>query len=84
MRKYPSRAGVGREGNAGERVVSFEGADESVLEIRGACQKAIIRDIDGCKKGDCSFLEYSYARASDAKNSCPVRGDSSKMQSCCF
>lgn len=36
------------EGNAGERkVVAFEGADESVLEIRGACVKAVIRDIDG-------------------------------------
>jgi len=29
------------EGSAGEReVVSFEGADEPVLEIRDACQKA--------------------------------------------
>lgn len=73
------------EGNAGQReVVSFEKADESVLEIRRACQKAVIRGIDGCKKGDCSFLEYSYARASDANGSCPVGGESSKMQSCRF
>lgn len=78
------RLGKRREGNAGERVVLFEGADESVLEIRGACQRVIIRGIDGCKKSDCSFLEYSYARASDANSSCPVGGDSSKMQSCCF
>lgn len=40
------------EGNDGERrVVFFEGVDE----IRGACVKAAIRDIDGCEKGDCSF-----------------------------
>lgn len=39
------------EGNAGKReVISFEGADESVLETRGICQKVLIRGIDGCKK----------------------------------
>lgn len=29
----------------------FEGADGSALEIRGACEKAVVRGIDGCGKG---------------------------------
>lgn len=72
------------EGNDRERkVVLFEGADESVLEIRGACVKAVIRDIDGCEKGDCSFLGYSYAKASNASSSYTIGEESSVMQSCC-
>lgn len=37
-----------REDSTEGRVVLFEGADESVLEIRGACLKAVIRGMDGC------------------------------------
>lgn len=29
----------------------FEGANESALEIRGTCEKAVGRGIDGCGKG---------------------------------
>lgn len=64
-------------------MVFFEEADESVLEIRGACVKAVIRDIDGCEKGDCSFLGYSYAKASNASSSCTIGEESSVVQSCC-
>ena len=66
------------EGNAGAReVVSSEGADESVLEIYlykliYCLPKDSKRGIDGCKKGDCSFLEYSYARPNDANSFCPI------------
>lgn len=73
------------EGSAGERDgVSFEGADEeSVLEVRGACVKAVIRDTDGCEKGECSFLGCSCAKASNASSSCTIGEESSVMQSCC-
>lgn len=64
-------------------MVFFEGADEPVLEIRGACAKEVVRDTDGCEKGDCSFLGYSYAKASNAGSSYTIGDESSVMQSCC-
>lgn len=64
-------------------MVFFEGVDETVLEIGGACVKGVIRDIDGCEKCGCSFLGYSYAQASSASSSCTIAGESRVMQSCC-